>query len=519
MSIKTRMARWSFSKHQWLALVGGISLLIWGLSGLTHVWLVLFGPQQTVFMPPVQPVNLAGSRPVAQTLAAAGIDRAIAVRTVPGPDGTLYQVTMAPLAPRRYFDPATGAERVGHDAVQAEYLARHYLKEMRPVREITLQTAFDDDYPWVNRLLPVWRVSFAGDDGLVAYVHTETGSLAAVNTRSKAVQQRLFRWLHTWDWFPAQAEWVRVAIVTVMVGSLAALAVTGMMMLVAIRRARRLPGAAGWHRVSGYVLALPLLMFSLSGIYHLVQFALEPPVSQLRMARPLDLSPGRFAVEQDWNAIAAGRPVRALSLVEGPQGQPLYRLDLAQGPAMIGAEHDHGTHDHASLGAAQAMPTTASEIRKARFDGVQPGGASVYVDAATAKTVPLADRDLARVIARRFAGRAAPVTGTTLVTRFGTDYDFRNKRLPVWKVDFGAPVNASYFVDTATGALADRVENWQKPERWVFSFIHKWNFLFPLGKLSLNAVVGGATLALIALMAGIGLWLDLRRRRRMRSTT
>ena len=41
----------------------------------------------------------------------------------------------------------------------------------------------------------------------------------------------------------------------------------------------------------------------------------------------------------------------------------------------------------------------------------------------------------------------------------------------------------------------------------------------PLGKLSLNAVVGGATLALIALMAGIGLWLDLRRRRRMRSTT
>lgn len=508
MNTKAKMGRWSFSKHQWLAMVGGIALLIWGISGLTHVWLALYGPQQAVFMPPAQPVDLAGSKPVAQTLAAAGITRPLAVRTVPSAQGTLYQVTTDPLAERRYFDPASGGEMPGQDRLQAEYLARHYLAETRPVSAIALQTAFDDDYPWVNRLLPVWKVRFAGDDGLVAYVHTETGSLAAVNTNAKAVQQRVFRWLHTWDWFPAQAEWLRVLIVGVLVASLAALAITGIVMLVAIRRAKRLPGARGWHRISGYVLALPLLMFSLSGIYHLVQFALEPPVSQLRMGRPLDLSAGRYPVDQDWGAIAQGRQVRALSLVEGPQGQPLYRLDLAgSGGGGGGGEHDH----HAGH-----MPTSPDAIRKARFDGLQPGGGSVYVDVATGKALPLAGRALAQVIARRFAGPAAPVTGTTLVTRFGTDYDFRNKRLPVWKVDFGAPVNASLFVDTATGILADRVEDWQKPERVSFSLIHKWNFLFPVGKLALNGIVGGAALALVVLMGGIGLWLDFRRRRRAR---
>ena len=105
------------------------------------------------------------------------------------------------------------------------------------------------------------------------------------------------------------------------------------------------------------------------------------------------------------------------------------------------------------------------------------------------------------------------ITHMELVTRFGPDYDFRNKRLPVWRIDYGAPVNATLFVDTATGVLADRTENWQKPERYIFSFIHKWNFLFPIGKVGLNAVVGSFMLALIGFMGGIGLWLDRKRRR------
>jgi hypothetical protein len=504
MSNKARAARWSFSKHQWLALVGGISLLIWGLSGLTHIWMVLFGPQQAVFMPPTRPVVLADARPIAETLADAGIARAISVRTVPGPETTLYQVTTTALGERRYFDPATGKELAGHDRRQAEFLARHYLKEARPVTDITLQTGFDDDYPWVNRQLPVWRVHFAGSDGLVAYVHTETGTLAAVNNDGKATQQRIFRWLHSWDWVPTELDWLRVIVITALVGSLAALAVTGVMMLVTIRRAKRLPGAKGWHRIAGYVLALPLLMFSTSGIYHLIQFALEPPQSQLRLPQPLDLAGGRYPIERDWNKVAQGRTVHSLSLIEGPKGQPLYRLDLGAAPAA--AEHDHGSH-------SDAPPSTAAEIRKARFDGVQSSGPPLYVDATTGQPLPLADRDLALAVARRFAGPEAQVTQATLVTRFGADYDFRNKRLPVWKVDFGAPANASLFVDPATGILVDRVADWQKPERWFFSLIHKWNFLFPLGKLTLNIVVGSVVIALILLMAGIGLWLDWRGRK------
>jgi hypothetical protein len=526
MSWKTKTGRWALGKHGWLALIGGISLLLWGLSGLTHIAMVLFGPQQAQFMPPRAPLDLQGSAPASEMLEKAGISRAIAVKTVAYEGRSLLQVTTDPAGQRRYFDPATGKELAGQDARQAEYLARYYLKEERPIASIALQTDFDADYGWVNRLLPVWKIRFAGDDRLTAYVHTETSSLAAVNNGTKGWLQAIFRALHSWEWVPASMTWLKVVIAGAMVGSLAALALTGIAMLVTVRRKKRLPGAKGWHRIAGYVLALPLIMFSLSGIYHLVQGAIAPPAGQLRMAAPIDLTAGRFPIGAQWSELTRGLKVDSLSLVEGAGGRPLYRLGLARDDATPKGEHDHGARatpaagaDHAGHGdhMGHAMPKTAMEIRTARFEGVQPTGPALYIDAETGAAAPQGDREIARMLATRYAGVGEDkIADMRLVTRFGPDYDFRNKRLPVWRVDYAAPVNATLFVDTATGALADRVEHWQMPERYVFSFIHKWNFLFPLGKIGMNAVVGGFTIALLIFMAAIGLQLYLRLRRSKR---
>lgn len=129
--------------------------------------------------------------------------------------------------------------------------------------------------------------------------------------------------------------------------------------------------------------------------------------------------------------------------------------------------------------------------------------------------LPTGDKDIARAIARRLTGAPdSAVTGIELVTRFSHEYDFRNKRLPVWRVDYGAPVKASLFVDPASGVLVDRVADWEKPERLVFSFVHKWNFLFPIGRLGLNIVVGMFVIALIGFSAVLGLRMDLKRRMR-----
>ncbi|MBD2843514.1 PepSY domain-containing protein [Erythrobacter rubeus] len=535
MSIKNATARWSNSKHRWLALIGGISLLVWGLSGLTHIGLVLFGPQQAQFRPPAAQIELSGAKPIAETLAQAGIGETIAVKSVAAPDGkALWQVTEEAMTPRRYFSPADGTEVPGGDRAQAEFLARHFLATDRAITAATLQTEFDEEYPWVNRLLPVWKLDFEGDDELTAYVHTETSALAAVNNSTKATFQAVFQVLHTWEWVPEGMEWLRVIVIVLMVGSLFALAATGVMMLITVRRKKRVPGTKGWHRIMSYVLALPLMMFSLSGIYHLVQSALVPPESQLRMGAPINLATGAWPIEEDWTDLSAGRDITSVSLVEGADGRALYRVGLAPpNGATGGGMHDHSdgedakTDDHTADAVSAdpqpvTVPQTGAEIREARFVGLQPDGPAIYLDAKTGDVMPEGDRDIALAIAGRFIGAGeGTVTSVELVTRFSHEYDFRNKRLPVWRVDYADPVAATVFVDTASGVLVDRVADWEKPERLVFSMIHKWNFLFPVGRLNLNLIVGGFVFALIVFMAIFGLQMDWKsrklRKRRKRS--
>ncbi len=481
--------------HQVLALFGGIALLLWGGSGLLHPLMTSFGPQQAVFMPLRQPIDLSGSRPIPEILRAAGIAEAAAIRLVAGPGETLLQVTERQDAPRRYFRLADGAELPGHDRAQAIFLARHHagLPEA-PVRRVEWVTQFSADYPAVNRLLPVWRVHFDRPDDLRYTIYTETGAVAAVDDGWKLGVQRLFQLVHTWSFLPAGAEWVRIVLMTLLVGAIVLLAVTGTAMLLLIRRSARAPGARGWHRVAGYALALPVLMLSASGIFHLLQHGWDQPARVLTLSPPVKVTDS-IRLAEAWPELTQGLEIGNVSLVTTADGRLLYRLGLA--------------------GDRAGAPATPEAIRNARFAGIQPTGPALYIDAATGAPFAGGDREIALQLGERFTGVSRDaVRSARLVTRFGPEYDFRNKRLPVWQLDYGAPVNATLFVDTTTGVLADRTADSEKPERWSFSMLHKWNFLFPLGRGGQNLVVSATVLAAIILMAVLGVRMDLGRRAR-----
>ena len=488
------MRIFSIKIHSLLAILGGIGLLLWGGSGLLHPIMTTWGPQQAVFFPPSHPVDLVGVRPIHQTLADAGIAEAAAIRIVPGETESLLQVTEDPNAPRRYFRLHDGVELPNHDEAQAVFLARHYMREEAPVRSVEWIEDFTPSYPWVNRLLPVYKVTFERPDDLSIYIYTETNAAAGVDNTFKAALQTGFRWFHTWSWFPAEADWARVVLMALFIGSLMALALTGVAMIVLIRRKARAPGLRGWHRIAGYAAALPLLMFTSSGLFHLVQYAATPPTKTLTLSTPISLAGASFPIHEQWADLSAGLDISTVSIVEDANGRLLYRLGLAA--------RRHGG------------PETPSEIRNARFDGIERTGPALYIDAATGAPFEDGDREIALQLGERFTGVSRDaIRNAELVTRFGPQYDFRNKRLPVWRLDYGAPVNATIFVDTTSGVLADRTPDHAKAEQWSFSYLHKWNFLFPLGRDMQTFVVSGAVAFSLVFMAGIGLALDLQRRR------
>ncbi|MEQ8232805.1 MAG: hypothetical protein RLW61_07625 [Gammaproteobacteria bacterium] len=71
---------------------------------------------------------------------------------------------------------------------------------------------------------------------------------------------------------------------------------------------------------------------------------------------------------------------------------------------------------------------------------------------------------------------------------------------------------------TSGDTTADVVQRSDLPERYSFSFLHKWNFLFPLGRTVQNGAISVAVAALVLLVAGLGLRLypAARRARRRR---
>jgi hypothetical protein len=101
------------------------------------------------------------------------------------------------------------------------------------------------------------------------------------------------------------------------------------------------------------------------------------------------------------------------------------------------------------------------------------------------------------------------LTNQTLISRFGPDYDFRNKRLPVWQFDYS---DGRLFVDAVSGQLIEQQSQASRIERYSFSFVHKWGLFQPLlGREGRDIAVVGIML-LVLLMAALGFSMRLRRK-------
>ncbi|KJS09649.1 MAG: hypothetical protein VR73_01535 [Gammaproteobacteria bacterium BRH_c0] len=472
--------------HRLLGWSGGIALIIFGLSGLTHPLMTWFGPQQAAFFPPQGQFAGEDIAAIPAVLGANGVAQAQLVKVTPTARGNLLQITLDNGINRRYFSLDNGAELPEFDRSQAEWLARYYTGLAdTPIRSMALQTTFDNAYPSVNRLLPVWRVAFETDDNLTAFVHTELNALASLTNNTKTLQQTVFQALHTWNWLDS-LEPARVLIVLLLVGSLAILCLTGMVMVLIMPR-RKLRGTRRWHRALAWGIWLPLLAFSISGLYHLLHNAGDSGPAGLAYGPAINLANQKNdTAATDWIDGREAQPLNSITLLSGPDGQILYRLGMPSGKP-------HQAVDH-----------------HARFNGTPTENPPRLIDAASGSISSLSDQELARFAATRHLGISAEdISASAIVTGFGPEYDFRNKRLPVWRVDHA---QGTAFIDPANGALVDHVSRADGYEGLSFSHLHKWNFMTPfVGRQIRDGLV--TLVIVIALVFGVLGFVMLVRRR------
>jgi hypothetical protein len=453
--------------HRWLGLASCFGILMWGLSGLSHPIMTRLQPSPAAFAPPPRIMNLQGSIPPQEVLASHGLTQLQHLSVINYRQQDFYRVGIGADSPARYFSAETGKELVDGDRLYAEQLAMHYTGlPSGKIHEARLITGFSDDYHAVNQLLPVWRVEFAGNGHLRAFIDTDQARLSTLVDDTRYCLTRLFRLGHNWS-FAEGMPVLQVTLMALILGITLFSAGSGLYMYFSrrLQAQQRLAGQPlrRWHRRLGLLVALSTLLFASTGGFHLIMSFV-----QQRAAKPVraNVFISASQLSADVWRLATTHPLASIDLVTLGD-KPLWLVrnaaDKNAAPhaqvAVLAQEehHHHGHHEDAAV-------ATPAPVNLLAADGA-------------AEKSPEDIVAMARIQATSYAQKPlAEITHAELVEKFGGEYGFVFKRLPVVKVQFKGADNPRYYIEPVSGELAVQMRDVDALEGWSFAYLHKWEF-------------------------------------------
>ena len=430
-----------------------IAVVIYALSALTHPLMAWTGPQAEKRFPPKLNVQGEINLNIQDIVKTNQLEHAKIAKFIPYKNETVLQITQEERQERRYFSLSSHAEIPYHDSEQAIWLANYYLGKTLAIKNIEFKTQFDQAYPAVNRLLPVYKINYDTQDNLSVFIHTETQALAGINNDWKRTLKFIFQNLHSFDWLN-EYEKIRVLLIATLVSIITIMALTGLGFILLIKRKSKLThNSRRWHRRLAYVVTLPLILFSISGIYHLLYSSLATQEYGTRLTQTLNL--------KEWSN---------LSLENNFQHLEINHISLVN---IVGASNNNIASYRVS---GRNKQDNNINTREKRFKGMTNESSSFYIDESNTVLTQYTDKNLIRLQSQALLG--SQNLTLNLITHFGPDYDFRNKRLPVWEVS--DTQGNLIFIDPVTHILVDQSDMTARLEGYSFSFLHKWNMFTPI---------------------------------------
>ena len=496
MHINKLKFNWMFW-HRWLGILTCIGIILWAVSGISHPIMSRLQPSPVAFSAPSAQFDLKHTIHIKSVLSQYGISNVQHISLAQFDGASYYRVSVDHHQSARYFNVVSGEELYEGDAAYAQHLAKHFTgKKTEDITEVALITLFSDDYHEVNRLLPVWRVTFLNDQHLRAYIDTEQSRLATLVNDTRYWLTRLFQFGHNWSFLSGAPVW-QVSIAAIVLCAVLMSAFSGLYLYFKLGKAKqRLADKPlrQWHRRLGLLVSFSALIFASSGLFHLImsyqqqKAAITLPVENVSIDQLSDMV---------WEKIVS-QPLAKLDLIGHDnhlywQVLPLSTVAESQMPisqvAILANEKAHAEHVNMDT---KVMPYLLPADNQSTKNSIQS-----IEDFAKAKVLSLG------------AAANSEVVSTAWITQFKNEYGFIFKRLPVIKVQMKDKDNTRYYIEPATGALSAKVRDIDGVEGFVFAYLHKWSFDF-LNKSVRDILVSLFALANIV-VAFMGLVLFYRR--------
>ena len=496
---KQRIYKW----HKFFAYITFIPVLLWCLSGIMHPFMAhFFKPEiKNEFITPKAIDFDKVKITLQEILNKENIHEFKNFRFVEMNDVWFYQIKLSDNS-LIYFNAANGKKLYNADVIYANYLAKFFLDDHQSkILKTEFLTKFDNQYKYVNRYLPVYKVSFDRSDEMQVYVETASSKLATYNPLSRQVFIWFFDTFHNWSFLDAIANnEVRIIIMSFLLSFIVFSALSGIFIYGFFWKVfKKTPSTSEnktriRHRKLGVLFSVFSIGFAFSGVLHLTKkwnpIAIEDMVYQPK------LNVSKVGVKLSEIKVAHSELLN-VSLVQF-EDTIYYRCELKAKPKL---EKEEKTKENKWK--KKSAPKTDV----------------FYVNAQTNLVVKDFDFRYAEFIAKYFNEASfslsscceegtsvekgcsianANLIETKLLTEFDSrEYGFVNKRLPVIKLAYETPDNTTYFVETATSRIAAVTNSSDKIEGYSFAILHKFLWMDWAGKPIRDLVMTFSALILL----------------------
>lgn len=487
--IKRNMYKW----HRVLGIMTVIPVIFWTCSGLSHPiiahWFKVPVAHEYIKPQPLDSKQIKLS--VNEVLTKNGVNLFKNFRLVNFKGKIFYQVK-GRKGELSYYAVADGVKLVDGERLYAEYLGRYFLGDSTSkISSVEKITAFTDQYQYVNRLLPVWKLSFQRGDQMDVYVETSSSRLANYNDTNRKIFLWVFSNFHSYAFIDKMTNnTFRYVLILIFASIVIFSSVSGLVIYGFLWKKFKKPAKGqriGFlrrnHRGIGIATSLVTLTFIGSGAYHAmrkftpddrINYVAEPEI------RSRDLAVQSTALPVKWAEVSN------LSIARFNE-QTYYQVYTVK----------KGNDSWEKQQVAKAETFFERKVKKTKAD-------LDYYNAATGVLLPdgvmehsyslvkhfvaqgAADGEAAccEMMANAAADQSAPliISSSGYLTKFDTEYGFINKRLPVVKIALSTPQHLTYYLEPATGYLAAKIQDGDRLEGLSFAVLHKFLLVDFAGK-------------------------------------
>lgn len=250
-----------------------------------------------------------------------------------------------------------------------------------------------------------------------------------------------------------------------------------------------------WHRVLSIIIAIPVLLWAISGFMHPIMSTIRPAVRLQQLpAVPLDTAKVRMGPGEvlSLHGIDLVHDLRVVHI----GSNFFYQVQLRRGevPAYFSTADGRLLRNGDDLYARHLARQFLEGVGNASGKPMKDMNGTPEHDCCVSAT---------RIVMDQPTG--APVTGVERLVSFTDEYDEIQRILPAYQVKFGRADGIRIYVETIQDRFVHAVDDRRAAFDRVFSWFHTWDWATSLGKFRYLGMV--VILLMAMLSAGMGLWI------------